>query len=58
MMISVFNPYTAIRMSHLTMWSCDLAPDYSNLCAPDLLVCAVDECDLLAQIESNGIVNG
>ena len=33
----------------------DLAPDDSELAASDLLLCAVDVCDLLAKVEFGSV---
>lgn len=40
--------------TRVAVWSCDLAPDNAELAASDLLVCAVDVCNLLAAVEVGG----
>ena len=37
---------------HHTVWPGDLAPHHPYLGSPDLLLCAVDESDLLAEVEA------
>lgn len=37
------------------MWSSDLAPDDTDLGAADLLLGAVDESDLLSEVEVGGV---
>lgn len=39
-------------LSRHTVWSGDLAPDHPDLGSPDLLRCAVNECDLLSEVEA------
>jgi hypothetical protein len=39
------------------VWSGNLAPDDSDLSAPDLLLCLVDVCDLLAEVEAIEVVS-
>lgn len=39
------------RSCRRTVWPGDLAPHHSYLGSSDLLLCAVDECDLLSKVE-------
>lgn len=34
------------------MWPCDLSPNNSDFCSSDLLSCAVDEGNLLSEVEA------
>jgi hypothetical protein len=41
--------------ARVAVCACDLAPDDSEFAASDFLLCAVDVCNLLAQIELGGL---
>ena len=53
-LVCLFPPSRAFVSSH-TVCSSNLAPDDANLGAADLLLCAVDICDTLSEVERSGL---